>query len=285
MGRAEVIADIEMVLTEAVGSKRAYLYFLDTISKFHKYNLNQQASLSMYTLPTYTAVAEERIWAQGFNVRIKQDARAIEILDNNAPDGVKVVYDVSDTELPEERQVNLLWRFDSAQHKDVFRGIADKDMTAVDSILQVCGQIENALAGKDVSSEESRLLSESIGYVLLKRLGFEREAESLAEQTISDELVKEATISLEDVSNISREILNGVQEYIQRGKGRGEDFPLQDAMERVQGIISLHAEVSKEEKRENVVSMVPMEAEGKTATIKTAVSEEAAVAFGRSERD
>lgn len=280
MGRAEVIADIEMVLTEAVGSKRAYLYLLDTISKFHKYNLNQQASLSMYALPTYTAVADERIWTQGFKTRIKQDARVIEILDDNSPDGIKSVYDVSDTELSEDRQANLLWRFDPAQHKDVFRGIADEDMTAVDNILQVCWQVENALTKKDVSSEESQLLSESIGYVLLKRLGFEREAELLAEQIISDELIKKATISLEEVSNISREILNGVQEYIQRGKGRGEDFPLKDAMERVQEIISLHVvQTSKEENRENVISMAPVEAEGKTATIKTAVSEEAAVAL------
>lgn len=279
MGRAEVIADIEMVLTEAVGSKRAYLYLLDTISKFHKYNLNQQASLSMYALPTYTAVADERIWTQGFKTRIKQDARVIEILDDNSPDGIKSVYDVSDTELSEDRQANLLWRFDPAQHKDVFRGIADEDMTAVDNILQVCWQVENALTKKDVSSEESQLLSESIGYVLLKRLGFEREAELLAKQIISDELIKKATISLEEVSNISREILNGVQEYIQRGKGRGEDFPLKDAMERVQEIISLHVQTSKEENRENVISMAPVEAEGKTATIKTAVSEEAAVAL------
>lgn len=275
MARAEVISDVEMVLTEAASKRSSYLSMLDTISKFHKYDLKQQASLAMYAWPNYTAVADERIWIQGFHTHIKQDAHAIEILDDNAPNGVKVVYDASDTGLSEERQAKLLWRFDAAQHKDVFRGIADEGTTAVDGVLQVCWQVEDALAEKDMNSEEIRLLSESIGYVLLKRLGFEREAVLLAEQTISDTAFKEGHISLEDVSNISREILNGIQEYVQKGKGRDEAFPLRAAMECVQEIISQHDKAEKVQ-QETVISVEVAETEERDATQEAAVLEEAA---------
>lgn len=247
---------------------------LDTISKFHKYDLKQQASLAMYAWPTYTAVADERIWVQGFQTYIKRDAHALEILDDNAPDGVKVVYDASDTGLSEERQAKLLWCFDAAQHKDVFRGIADEGTTAVDGVLQVCWQVKDALAGQDMNIEEIRLLSESIGYVLLKRLGFEREAVLLAEQTISDTAFKEGHISLEDVSNISREILNGIQEYVQKGKGRDEAFPLRAAMECVQEIISKN-DKAKKVQQENVISVEATTTEEKDATKEAAVLEEA----------
>ena len=274
MARAEVISDIEMVLTEAASNRSSYISMLDAISKFHKYNLKQQASLAMYAWPTYTAVADERVWVQGFHTHIKQDAHAIEILDDNAPSGVKVVYDASNTELPKERQEKLLWCFDAAQHKGVFRSIADEGVTAVDGILQVCWQVEDALAGKDMKSEEMRLLSASIGYVLLKRLGFEREAVLLAEQTISDTAFKEGNLSLEDVSNISREILNGIQEYVQKGKGRDEAFPLRAAMERVKEMISQHDKAEKVQ-QETVISVEATETEEKDVKQEAAVPKEA----------
>ena len=275
MGKTEVIADIEMVLTEAISNKNSYIYMLDTISKFHKYNLSQQASLSIYALPIYTAVADERIWAQGFNAHLKQDAHAIEILDDNMPNGIKTVYDVSDTDLPRDRCEKLLWRFDTVQHNNVFRGIATGGTTSVDSILQVCWQIEDYLSGEALRKEEIQLLSGSIGYIILKRCGFEREASLLAEQTISDELLQTSNISLEDVSNISREILNGIQTYIQKGKEYNEDFPLQDAMKRVQNIISSHIEVSNQEQPGNILSVKAAATEEKAAI--TAVPEEAIV--------
>ena len=247
MTQAHMQSDVELVMSEAVSSRSAYLHMLDTVSKFHKYNIKQQAILSFHASSDYTAVADERIWEKYFHAHILPDAVAVELPDDNSLGGVKKVYDVSDTDVPTELREKLLWQFNAEQDNEVFRGIADDGASPVDSILQVCWRLEDSFAGSDISGEDILLLSESVGYVLLKRLGFAQEAELLINQTITDEAISVTAISLQEVSDISREILNGIQDYVQKGKGRGEDFPLQDTMGRVQEIISLHLAELKQE--------------------------------------
>ncbi len=257
MAKAEVISDIKMVMDEANSSRSAYLEMLDTISKFHKYNLVQQASLSLYAGSNDTAVAEERIWSQVFHAKLRPYAHAIELLDENAPNGIKLVYDAGYTDLPEDRREKLLWRFDANRDIDVFRGVADKGASPVDSILQLCWRLEDSFGSDyDMTGEDILLLSESVCYVLLKRLGYEQEAELLAEQSITEESFSNSNIHLDYVSDISREILNGIQDYIQKGKGKGEEFPLFDVMSRVQEITVGHEEELQEEKQWREESLV-----------------------------
>lgn len=105
----------------------------------------------------------------------------------------------------------------------------------MDGLLQVCWSVEDLYSNSQKSGDERLLLSASLAYVLMKRLGFDREAEIHAEQTLTDEMIRSVKeVPMQEISDISREILNGIQDYVQKGKGRGQAFPLESAMQRVQ---------------------------------------------------
>ena len=230
----EIWQEAQTFIDGAGQSQSAYLHMLDGIAKYHKYTFEQQAVLA-YGPSFYTAVADRQIWEEFFHVQIKESASGVAIPNEKSPIAIKIVYDVSETEgWPDGKQPDLLWHFDAEQDSSVFRGVADENVSSMDGLLQTCWNIEDSFVGSEKSGEERLLLSASLAYVLMKRLGFSREAEIHAEQTITDELLNSVkNVSLQEISDISREILNGIQDYVQKGKGRDSAFPLEPALERV----------------------------------------------------
>ncbi|MBQ8699605.1 MAG: hypothetical protein IJ521_11540, partial [Schwartzia sp.] len=231
----EIRQEAQSLLDGARQSRSAYLHMLDGIAKYHKYPLAQQATLS-YAPGNFTAVAEAKIWDKIFHVRIKKAADGVALADEKATDGIKTVYDVRETEgWPDGKQPDLLWHFDTERDSGIFRGISDDNASAMDGLLQVCWSVEDLYSNSQKSGDERLLLSASLAYVLMKRLGFDREAEIHAEQTLTDEMIRSVKeVPMQEISDISREILNGIQDYVQKGKGRGQAFPLESAMQRVQ---------------------------------------------------
>ncbi|MBO6211051.1 MAG: hypothetical protein J6N99_10235, partial [Schwartzia sp.] len=247
----EIRQEAQTFIDGAGKSRSAYLHMLDGIAKFHKYPLSQQATLS-YASDHFSAVAEARIWDKVFHVRVKKGADGIALADEKSPIAIKTVYDVSETEgWPDGKQPDLLWHFDAERDKGVFQGLTGEKASVMDGLLQTCWDVADVfVADYEKTGDETLLLSASVGYVLMKRLGFSREAEIHAEQTITEELLHSAkTIPLQEISDISREILNGIQDYVQKGKGRGEDFPLLNVMYRLRENYAGHEEEIQEEKK------------------------------------
>ena len=203
----EVRREAQTFLDGAGQSQSAYLHILDGIAKYHKYPLEQQVMLA-YAPSIYTAVADRRIWEEFFHVQIKESASGVAIPDEKSPIAIKTVYDVSETEgWPDGKQPDLLWHFDAERDSGVFHGLADENVSSMDGLLQTCWNVEDAYAGSEKSGAERLLLAASLGYVLMKRLGFSQEAELHAEQTITEDLLRSAnTVPLQESSDISREI-------------------------------------------------------------------------------
>lgn len=231
----EIKSNIAVTLAEAASSKSAYIHMLDTISKFHKYPLPQQATLSRAP-EHFTAVAEERIWNNIFHVNIKQSAEGLSLADDSSPQGFKIVYDIS--EIEPAPPANILWHFNTEHDGGVFQGITSENASILEGLLQTCWQIEDFYRDSNKSGDDLLLLSASIAYILMQRLSFVQEAELLAQQTIMEYNIREADVSLQEISDISREILNGIQSYVQKAEKHNEKFPLKSAMEHVQKYIT-----------------------------------------------
>ncbi|MBR5162934.1 MAG: hypothetical protein IKW79_02805, partial [Schwartzia sp.] len=268
----EIRQEAQTFLDGAGQSLSAYLHMLDGIAKYHKYPLEQQAVLS-YAPSGYTAVADRRIWEEFFRVQIMGNVLGVVLPDEKSPYGIKTVFDVSETDgWPDGKQPDLLWHFDAERDSAVFRGLADENVSAMDGLLQTFWNIEDAYAGSEKTGEERLLLGASVGYVLMKRLGFSREAEIHAEQTITEDLLFSVnTVPLQEISDISRVILTGIQDYVKKGQGRGEDFPLKAALERV----GIYAKATEEaEARQEISSVEAPATEAASATVGAAAPEE-----------
>ena len=87
----------------------SFLHFLSTMSKFHKYSLNDLASLAIVAPRNFSAVADADFWKKKFNHSIKKNARGIEIV----RDGKLVtVFDISETSAPKDSKPVTLWEYE-----------------------------------------------------------------------------------------------------------------------------------------------------------------------------
>lgn len=104
-------------------SSKYYFSFLDTMAKFHKYPLFQQAGLHMSSSKNSSAYATAEQWKKFFNRDIKPDAHSIEILESENTNKSRVLYDIKDTYANnEEYKQPQVWKYDHEKDKQIFDG-------------------------------------------------------------------------------------------------------------------------------------------------------------------
>lgn len=216
--KKELLDEIENFYFNTMVDQGSYLNFLDTMSKFHKYNLQEQINIFHNAPENSTALASKNIW-QRINRTLKSDAKPIPIIRGEAgQERVELVYDVSDTNEYRENE-ELLWRIDEERDKEYLDANLQGEGSVEDRVRHICMQMS---AGFEGSDEEKNILGLSLSYVTLKRMGYD--ASDVSTELISTpwELENPEKV-LTEVNTLAKSILNPMGNYVKNGRTNQND--------------------------------------------------------------
>lgn len=210
INRNTMLIENHRFLTELRGNKGRYMDFLETMAKYHKYNLMQQANLFFHAPSAATAVAPLEVW-QKLGHPVREHARAIPILTGERNrETISYVYDMRDTEGYQEGQT-VLWKLDENADLPYLEQCFPGDETASiqKRVLSKCRQLAE---GSPVENPE--LVALSTAYVVLTRMGYDTDAVvglPLLQLPWQDIHPDEA---LAAVNQFSQQLLNPIGKYI-----------------------------------------------------------------------
>lgn len=210
INRNTMLIENHRFLTELRGNKGRYMDFLETMAKYHKYNLMQQANLFFHAPSAATAVAPLEVW-QKLGHPVREHARAIPILTGERNrETISYVYDMRDTEGYQEGQT-VLWKLDKATDLPYLKQCFPGEETAgiQERVLSKCRQLAE---GSPVENPE--LVALSTAHVVLTRMGYDTDAVvglPLLQLPWQDIHPDEA---LAAVNQFSQQLLNLIGKYI-----------------------------------------------------------------------
>ena len=216
--RKELLEEVESFYFNTMIDQGSYLNFLDTMSKFHKYNLREQINIFYNAPENSTALASENIWKR-MKRTLKSDAVAIPIIRGEAgQERVELIYDVSDTNEYRENE-ELLWHIDEERDKEYLDANLQGEGSVEDRVRHICMQMAEGFDGSD---EEKNIMGLSLSYVTLKRMGYDASDVSMELISTPWELENPEKV-LTEVNTLAKSILNPMGNYVKNGRTNQND--------------------------------------------------------------
>ena len=214
----ELVEEVESFYLNVMMDQGSYLDFLDTMAKFHKYDLREQINIFHNASENSTVLANEEIWKR-LNRTLKTNANAIPVLKGeNGQERIEYVYDVSDTNEYRENE-ELLWHIDEERDKEYLNAALQGEGSVENRVRHICMQMAGGFEG---SEEEKNILGLSLSYVTLKRMGYD--TSDISMELISTPWDLENPEKLLTEVNISaKSILNPLGSYIRNGRTKQND--------------------------------------------------------------
>lgn len=128
----------------------SWCLFLRVIGNIHKYPFIDQLMIFAQMPPTAvpTAIAEKELWEMGLHHRIKPQAQGITlfIVQNGKPVGLRTVYDVSDTEGPDNVRP---WKYGEQYREAVSAHLAERysvprDKSLSEQLIRIALQLTDS---------------------------------------------------------------------------------------------------------------------------------------------
>lgn len=149
--------------------REEYIKFLDTMARFHKYDVPQQMTMHIFA-PKATAMATADFWGKYLGRTISPTAQNLEIIDEKSPSGVKIVYDIADT-VGDTPVPDVLWHFDRDKDERLFTELLPQpDLSLSDRIRTMALALARE---KSSTAIMQNIVRENVSYIVLKRLACE----------------------------------------------------------------------------------------------------------------
>ncbi len=235
----------EETINKISSSPQEWKKFLTSACRNYKLRYDEQI-LVYAQRPNATAVLTFVDWNNRFGRKVKRGTTGIAVLDNNSPEmRLKYYFDISDTVVTENSRVVPIWEMKPEYNQNVinalesaFGHIHDKNnfITAViNTVSNVVNNTivdyengfistlkENNIAGQDILvSAYKEILSNSVAYTVLKRLGIDSDTifytEKFNKLTYFNSNILTRELSL-GVSEISQKLIFVIEKSVKLSK-------------------------------------------------------------------
>ena len=145
--------------------------FLETMARFHKYNVDEQINIHLHAPSSAVALASAAIWQKYFNTSIIADAQPTPILKNaqTSNETIEYIYDLVDTESFQAGKFNLTdiyWQYSDSDKTVVKNYLNESDSDSIEKAIHIAVQKQAAIADTDYPS----LLAAATEYIIKARL-------------------------------------------------------------------------------------------------------------------
>lgn len=209
--RAEISNHLEGITQDA----GAYIKFLATMARYHKYKLAEQINLHYHAPAGARAVAPREVWSKAFHTELADDAVAIPVVVSEGNDTytIREVYDVQDTKLYRERPEllrNIPWQFNGARDEGLAKEVFQ--YPHADSLAAAIHERATALVRSDPNARPADLITHSVEYVVRRRLGLPDEG--VMPEGMAPENYQESVYTLAFVNQFAGEMLTALGKEI-----------------------------------------------------------------------
>ena len=145
--------------------------FLDTMARFHKYDLDEQINIHLHAPRSAMALASAEIWQKYFNTSISADAQPTPILKNAqaSNETIEYIYDLIDTESFQAGKLDLAdiyWQYTADDEVTVKNCLNESDSDSIEKAIHSAVQKQVAITDTDYPS----LLAAATEYIIKARL-------------------------------------------------------------------------------------------------------------------
>lgn len=204
-----LIIENHRLLDEIQTNTATFASMLDTMAKFHKYNIWQQMNFHFHAPTAAKALASEEVWTRAMGTALVHGATPIPILqqDPEHPQNYLLgyVYDVKDTvayATGDQTFQELPWQYREETDLELVKEtLGEPDAATLDEAIHTA--VQKYVAKRD--TDYPSLLSASVEYIIRTRLGLSHSQDDLS--YVNREGIR-MEMFLEEVNHISKDLLN-----------------------------------------------------------------------------
>ena len=204
-----LIIENHRLLDEIQTNTATFASMLDTMAKFHKYNIWQQMNFHFHAPTAAKALASEEVWTRAMGTALVHGATPIPILqqDPEHPQNYLLgyVYDVKDTvayATGDRTFQELPWQYREETDLELVKEtLGEPDAATLDEAIHTA--VQKYVAKRD--TDYPSLLSASVEYIIRTRLGLSHSQDDLS--YVNREGIR-MEMFLEEVNHVSKDLLN-----------------------------------------------------------------------------
>lgn len=184
-----------------------YISFLSTISRFHRYPIEDLPSFALEAPATFTAVASSTFWSNNYRRTLKSNAKGVTLIRN----GQEVqYYDVSETDKTNNSLTPSLWQYKEDKHSKYINATVPGTENTEEKIRILA---ENIVSKSITKNEDKEIVALSAASVALDRMGIscEETHRLLASMSMQNHDVRSVIMN---TYSTARGILDAVQKSV-----------------------------------------------------------------------